>query len=250
MVAARYFNALGLNIMADKQRRIQKLVESIITYLRAHRGAAPGVDLTLEKLAAIDLSDKTFIDAPPQGTRHDEVLNDAVARIATPELQEIANCLKAAKDDLVWREDNAQFYPPSADLGEGYKRCNLHSLLIGPDACGHHHPDFSLGIFMLGPRTLYRDHNHDAPELYINLSDKSGWRFGASGWQDFVAGSLIWNAAGEPHATRVYGEPFISVFVWLENVNSPCNVIHSDDWPKIEQDLAKCFGARGLIDVQ
>ena len=154
-------------------------------------------------------------------------------------MQEIANCLKAAKDDLVWREDNALFYPPGADLGERYKRCNLHSLLIGPDACAHHHPDFSLGIFMLGPRTLYRDHNHDAPELYLNLSDKSGWRFGASCWQDFVAGSLIWNAAGEPHATRVYAEPFISVFVWLENVNSPCNVIHSYDWPKIEKDLAE-----------
>ena len=225
--------------MADKQRRIQKLVESIITYLRAHKGAAPGVDLTLKKLSAIDLSDKSFIDAPPQGTRHDDVLNNAIARIAAPELQEIANCLKVAKDDLVWREDNAQFYPPGADLGEGYKRCNLHSLLIGPDACGHHNPDFSLGIFMLGPRTLYRDHNHDAPELYLNLSDKSGWRFGASGWQNFVAGSLIWNAAGEPHATRVYDEPFISVFAWLENVNSPCNVIHCDDWPKIEKDLAE-----------
>lgn len=89
MVAARYFNALGLNIMADKQRRIQKLVESIITYLRAHRGAAPGDALTLKKLAAIDLSDKNFIDAPPQGTRHDEVLNDAVARIAPPNYKKL-----------------------------------------------------------------------------------------------------------------------------------------------------------------
>ena len=239
MVAARYFNALRLNFMADKQRRIQKLVESIVSYLQANRGAAPGVNLTLKKLSAIDLSEKSFIDTLPQGTRHDEVLKNAIAKIATPELQEIANCLKAAKDDLVWREDNAQFYPAGADLGEGYKRCNLHTLLIGPDACGYHHPDFSLGIFMLGPRTLYRDHNHDAPELYLNLSDKSGWRFGAQDWQDFPAGSLIWNVAGKPHATRVYDEPFISVFVWLENVNSPCNVIHSDDWPKIEQDLAK-----------
>ena len=128
MVVGRYFNALGLNVMAVKQRRIQKLVESIITYLRAHRGAAPGVDLTLKKLATIDLSDKNFVDAPPQGTRHDEVLNDAIARITAPEVQEIANCLKSAKDDLVWREDNARFYPTGADLGEGYKRCNLHSL--------------------------------------------------------------------------------------------------------------------------
>ena len=125
--------------MADKQRRIQKLVGSIITYLHANRGAAPGVDLTLKKLSTIDLSNKSFIDAPPQGTRHDEVLTNAIAEIDTPELQEIANCLKAAKDYLVWREDDAQFYPAGADLGEGYKRCNLHTILIGPDACGHHH---------------------------------------------------------------------------------------------------------------
>ena len=238
-LAARYIDALGLNVMADKQRRIQELIKSIISYLRTHRGAMRGVDLTLQKLTAVDLSDENFIDAPPQGTRHDEVLKKAIAGIAIPELQEIAICLKAAKDDLVWREDNALFYPPGADLGEGYKKCNLHTLLIGPDACGHRHPDFSLGIFMLGPRTLYRDHNHDAPELYLNLSEKSGWRFGTRDWQDFPAGSLIWNAAGETHATRVYDEPFISVFVWLENVHSPCNVINSDDWPKIEKDLAK-----------
>ena len=225
--------------MTDKQRRIQALIGSIVTYLQAHRAATPGVDLTLVKLAAMDLSEERLIDLPPQGTRHDEVLKNAIAGIAAPELQEIAGCLKAAKDDLIWREDNAQFYPPGAELGERYTKCNLHTLLIGPDACGHHHPDFNLGIFMLGSRTLYRDHNHDAPELYLNLSEKSGWRFGTRDWQDYSAGSLIWNAAGDPHATRVYDQPFISVFVWLENVNSPCNVIHFDDWAEIEQDLAK-----------
>jgi Dimethlysulfonioproprionate lyase len=225
--------------MTDKQRRIQALIQSIVTYLQTHRAATRGVDLTLNKLASMDLSEERLINLPPQGTRHDEVLKNAIAGIVAPELQEIARCLKAAKDDLIWREDNAQFYPPGAELGEGYTKCNLHTLLIGPDACGHHHPDFNLGIFMLGPRTLYRDHNHDAPELYLNLSEKSGWRFGTRDWQDYPAGSLIWNAAGDPHATRVYNQPFISVFVWLENVNSPCNVIHFDDWAEIEQGLAK-----------
>jgi len=225
--------------MTDKQRRIQALIQSIVTYLQVHRAATRGVDLTLDKLAAMDLTSERLIDIPPQGIRHDEVLKNAIAGITAPQLFEIAGCLKAAKDDLVWREDNAQFYPPGADLGEGYTKCNLHTLLIGPDACEHHHPDFSLGIFMLGPRTLYRDHNHDAPELYLNLSEKSGWRFGTRDWHDYPAGSLIWNAAGEPHATRVYDQPFISVFVWLENVNSRCNVIHFDDWAEIEQDLAK-----------
>ena len=225
--------------MTDKQRRIQALIQSIVIYLSAHRAATRGVDLTLDKLAAMDLSDERLIDIPPQGTRHDEVLKNAIAGITSPGLNGIARCLKAAKDDLVWREDNAQFYPSGADLGEGYTKCNLHTLLIGPDACGHHHPDFSLGIFMLGPRTLYRDHNHDAPELYLNLSEKTGWRFGTRNWRDYPAGSLIWNAAGVPHATRVYDQPFISVFVWLENVNSPCNVIHFDDWAEVEHDLAK-----------
>ena len=225
--------------MRDRQHRIQTLIQSIIRYLEAQRGDTRGVDLTLDKLAAMDLSGDRLNDMPPQGTRHDEVLKNAIAGIAAPELREIARCLKAAKDDLVWREDDAKFYPPGADLGEGYARCNLHTLLIGPDACGYHHPDFSLGIFMLGPRTFYRDHNHDAPELYLNLSDKSGWRFRSGEWQDYPAGSLIWNAAGVPHATRVYDQPFISVFVWLENVNSRCNVIHFDDWAEIEQGLAQ-----------
>jgi len=74
--------------MADKQRRIQKLVESIVSYLQANRGAAPGVNLTLKKLSAIDLSEKSFIDTLPQGTRHDEVLKNAIAKIAPP------NCTK------------------------------------------------------------------------------------------------------------------------------------------------------------
>lgn len=224
--------------MTDKQHRIQALISAIISYLQAHRAASSGVGMTLDKLEAMRLSEQTLIDAPPQRSRHDAVLNIAIDAIRSPQLQEIARCLKSAKDDLVWREDNTQFYPVGADLGQGYKNCNLHTMLIGPNACGHHHADFSLGIFMLGPRTLYRDHNHDAPELYLNLSEKSGWRFGTYDWQDYPAGSLIWNAAGDPHATRVYDQPFISVFVWLENVNSPCNIIYFDDWAKVEQDLA------------
>ena len=225
--------------MTNKQHRIQALIHSIIAYLQDHGFAMYGVNLTLDKLKDMDLSDEKLIDLPPQGTRHDEVLADAIAGIDAPELRDIKIHLAAAKDDLIWREDNAQFYPPGADLGEGYTKCNLHTLLIGPGACGYQLPDFRLGIFMLGPRTLYRDHNHDAPELYLNLSNRSGWRFGTPDWQDYPAGSFIWNAAGRPHATRIYEQPFLSVFVWLENVNSPCNVIPSDDWAEVEQDLAK-----------
>ncbi len=224
--------------MTGKQQRIQALIKSVIAYLRSCTGASQGVDLVLSKLAGMDLSDKNLVDMPPQKSRHDAVLGSAIDLITSPQLSEIANCLRAAKEDLTWCEDNSEFYSPNADLGAGYKKCNLHTLLIGPNSCGYSQPDFSLGIFMLGPWTLYRDHCHDAPELYLNLSERSGWRFGDQQWMDYSAGSFVWNEAGAPHATRVYGQPFISVFVWLENVNSTCNVIHFDDWEEIEQKLA------------
>ena len=162
--------------MTDKQHRIQALTHSIVTYLQDHGVGMYGVDLTLDKLKGMDLSDEKLIDLPSQGTRHDEVLKNAIAEIDTPELSDIKIHLAAAKDDMIWREDNAQFYPPGADLGEGYTKCNLHTLLIGPAACGYQNPRFQLGIFMLGPRTLYRDHRHLFDVYVPNYAEYKGWK--------------------------------------------------------------------------
>ena len=224
--------------MTEKQYKIHALIQSIINYMALYGNNTPGVELILQKLTTMDLRENQLVDVPAQGTRHNQTLENAITSITEPKLNEIATCLKASKDYLNWREDNAQFYPLGADLGNGYKNCNLHTVLIGPDACGYKHSDFSLGIFMLGPRTFYRDHCHDAPELYLDLSDKSGWRFKSGEWKDYPGGSFIWNAPGERHATRVYTQPFISVFVWTEKVHSQCDVLHFNDWAEIEQRLS------------
>ena len=60
--------------MTNKQHRIQALIHSIIAYLQDHGVGVYGVNLTLDKLKGMDLSDEKPIDLPPQGTRHDEVL--------------------------------------------------------------------------------------------------------------------------------------------------------------------------------
>ena len=86
--------------MTDKQHRIKALIHSIVTYLQDHGVGICGVDLTLDKLKGMDLSDEKLIDLPPQGTRHDEVLKNAIARIDAPELRDIKIHLAAAKDDL------------------------------------------------------------------------------------------------------------------------------------------------------
>ena len=75
--------------MTDKQRRIQVLIQSIVTYLQAHRATTRGVDLTLDKLTAMDLFGERLIDIPPQGTRHEDVLMNAIAGIVAPELTHV-----------------------------------------------------------------------------------------------------------------------------------------------------------------
>ena len=225
--------------ITEKSNRIHALVHAIMQFFEINLAQAKGVDQVLEKIQSMDLSLEATVDVPPCDTRHASVLREAIEGITAPGLGDISNCLKDARRDLVWREDNAQFYPPKADLGDGYRNCNLHSLLIGPNACGFEAQDFCLGLFMLGPRTLYRDHAHDAPELYVNLSPRSGWRLSTGGWQDYEAGSIIWNAPGEPHATRAYDRPFLSVFVWLENINAVCRIIPFPDWIEIEERLCR-----------
>ncbi len=34
-----------------------------------------------------------------------------------------------------------------------------------------------MGLFVIAPHVLYRDHAHAAPELYLPLTGPHGWRF-------------------------------------------------------------------------
>ena len=225
--------------MSAKEQRIRALIEAIVSFLEKNRESVTAADLTLQRIKSVDRSPKAFKDVPGKGSRHDAVLQASINNICDPDLQDIRKALVEAKEDLVWNEDEMKYYPPGSDLGEGYVRCNLHTLLIGPGACGFHHDDFTLGLFMLGPRTLYRDHQHEAPETYINLSPRSGWRLASGDWQDHEAGSIIFNPPYQVHATRVYAEPFLSVFSWLENIGSQCTVVPRDDWQDVERQLAE-----------
>lgn len=221
-----------------KERRIRALIDAIVAYLGEQRNISEAAEATLQRINAADLSARAFADLPASLSRHDPVLQRSIRNIEAASLQPLRHALAEAREDLVWREDDMTYYPPGSDLGAGYKNCNLHSLLIGPGACGFHHDDFLLGLFMLGPRTLYRDHQHEAPETYITLSAQSGWRLAERRWQDYPAGSIIFNPRYQVHATRVYQEPFLSVFSWLENIKGQCAVVPRDDWPALERRLA------------
>ena len=223
--------------MSIRNRNIHSLTHAVLSYLEKRKDHSIGVRLALRRLSDMNLSLAQIIDTKPVGTRHQIILDEAINEIDHPSLDNIALKLKEAKEYLVWREDNNNYYDKGADLGEGYRKCNLHTVLIGPDACGYYNNDFILGFFMLGPWTLYRDHRHPAPELYLNLSNRSGFRLKSQDWHDHSAGSFVWNEANSLHAIRVYEKPFISIFIWLENIGHPCIVVPVNDWAEVEANL-------------
>ena len=223
--------------MSEQSYHIHSLTQSILKYLKGNRNASIGVKLTLQRLTEMDLSMHLITDTKPVRSRHESILDTSIKEIDHPSLQDIALKLSAAKKYLVWREDNNNYYEHGADVGQGYRKCNLHTQLIGPDAGGFYHSDFILGFFMLGPWTFYRDHRHAAPELYLNLSSRTGWRINSQNWRDYSAGSFVWNEAHATHATRVYEKPFLSIFIWLENIGQPCLIVPCNDWIKIETEL-------------
>ena len=168
---------------------------------------------------------------------HENLLCTAVSKIPDTPFFKLKSALMAGYTELQWRVDEGGFYAKGADVGDGYRRGNLHALLVGPEDCPFVANDFLLGFFLLSPNTLYRDHKHLAPELYVPLTGPSGWRFDQGAWEDHIAGSAIYNAPNIVHATRVYETPFLALFGWSQDIGSACEVVFADDWGKIEAAL-------------
>lgn len=170
---------------------------------------------------------------------HHGLLDDAIAAIDAPGLQNLKSALLAARDHLRWKVDDGGYYAAGDDVGEGYRSGNMHSLLVGPQDALVHSTEHLLGLFLLAPWTLYRDHKHLASEIYIPLTGPSGWRFGLRAWVDHLAGSRILNAPNVVHATRVYDRPFLALFAWTSYISSKCSVVVAGDWAETEFLLAQ-----------
>ena len=175
----------------------------------------------------------------PKGSipAHATLLDTAISSMPDTPFASLKAALSEAKDCLTWRVDDGLYYAQGADVGDGYRTGNMHCLLFGPENSVVRADDFLLGFFLLAPRTLYRDHYHLAPELYIPLTGPSGWRFERGAWRDHEPGEVVFNPPEVIHATRVYDVPFLSIFAWSQDVDARCHVAESDDWAEIETGL-------------
>ena len=214
------------------------LINLIRELLLPHESDFDGVSEVLRGLGRhLDQTHKPSMQQPVLPDERSEILEQAISSITEPRLLPLANQIRLSQNQLTWRIDEGLFYGDDADLGSGFRNSNMHTELIGPNGCVFRDDNFSLGIFLLGPKVLYRDHNHAAHELYFNLIGPCGWRFNMGPWQDYQAGSIVWNPEGQIHATRTYQQPFLSVYSWTRDLNCGCQVIKADDWQEIEEQL-------------
>ncbi len=122
-------------------------------------------------------------------------------------------------------------YPPAL-IGPAFARRHAFAPLA-------HGPDFELGIFLIAPRTLYRDHAHAAPELYAPLTGPHGWRFApGAAIETRPAHEPVWNPAHQPHATLTGDVPFLCLYAWTRDIGEPARVIPAPDWDMLEAGQA------------
>jgi hypothetical protein len=136
--------------------------------------------------------------------------------------------------DLPWHSYDAY---PAAEIGPAFPAKHAFvSLVALQDATWSR--DFDLGLFLIAPRTLYRDHHHKAPELYVPLTGPTKWRFGVNRpWVERQAHEPVWNTPDAVHATLVEDVPFLCIYAWTENIHHPAIVDRADDWTEIEARL-------------
>ena len=143
----------------------------------------------------------------------------------------LAAAIAATAGQLEWI--TYDFYP-RAKIGDGFATGHAYASIRGEDA-PFAARDCDLGLFLIAPGTLYRDHRHAAPELYAPLTGPHGWRFGPD--RPLIvkpAHQPVWNPAHQPHLTKVGRQPFLCLFVWTRDVNEIARVLPARDWAELE----------------
>lgn len=156
---------------------------------------------------------------------------EGALRSAEQDVPGLVSAIRAASPHLCWIPYDG--YDPHL-IGADFAQGHAFTLIIGADA-PIKAKDFDLGLFLIAPHVLYRDHNHAAPELYAPITGPHGWRFGV-GTPLVIkpAHHPIWNEPFAPHLTKVGPVPFLCIFAWTADVTAAAQLIPAPDWATLE----------------
>jgi hypothetical protein len=200
---------------------VRWLIKSLARGLENRKAATPEVTEVLSRLSQQDLASSSFSPPPPRTLPVCSLLPDTVgASLAVA--SDVAAAIAATEDDLHWQQNPS--YSDSAmgvpDYMDGY----AYAEIIGPKGF-FPGDDFLMGLLLLGPRRLYREHYHAAPELYWMLTGPSRWKRGAGGWEELAPGAVRWHQPFIVHATETAETPLLCLWAWTNDVAQPARLV-------------------------
>ena len=175
--------------------------------------------------SSISKKKNNYTPQKPNVPQKEQSLIKALNLISDKSLIELKNSLFQAINHLRWSIDDGLFYEKSSELGTEFLNGNMHTEIIGPENGIFKHSDLRLGLFLLEANIFYKDHMHEAPEIYFNLSNSTSWRFGIKNWIQKEAGSIVHNKPFEHHAMYVGDSPFLSVWCWPYSSSKKCVLV-------------------------
>jgi hypothetical protein len=179
-----------------------------------------GTDIALARLAEQDLSLGNLVVHEPRNLPACTYLPETIAASMLV-ADSVSAALAEVAPHLHWKQ-NINY---SDDLlGAGYMDGYAYAEFIGPHGF-FPGDDFLMGLLLLGPDRLYKDHLHPAPELYWTLTGPSLWRRGAGEFESRSAGSVIWHAPNVVHATRTGVDPLLALWIWTEDTIYPARLV-------------------------
>lgn len=209
------------------EQDLSHLIDHIDTYLASL--SSPGIDAVREGIATWrngPVHTRSAKRLPPN--RH---MAEALEFAAASGQAALAEAIGIIEPQLEWI--SYDHYPPAL-IGEGFARGHSYAALMGREGCIRAE-DFELGLFLIAPNVLYRDHRHAAPELYAPLTGPHGWRFSPGAPLEWRAAHVpVWNEPFQHHATRVGAVPFLCIFGWTRDVDEIATIIPCDDWSELE----------------
>jgi hypothetical protein len=192
------------------------LIDSIAATLGKASADEEGVAETLSRLGQQSIAESAFVRPEPQKLAACRHLPELTATSMLP-APSVAAALAACDDDLRWVQNEG--YGNDAIL-EDYAHCEL----IGPEGF-FPGDDFLLGLIIVGPERIYRDHFHKAPELYWLLTGPTDWSHASGPYRAFEAGDTIWHPPHYIHATRTLHAPLLAVWAWTRDVDGPARFV-------------------------
>ena len=211
----------ALGVSGEFLSNVRWLLKSLARGLEAQESETPEVSLVLARLAEQDLGDASFAPPRPQTLPACSMLPDTVGA-ALAVASDVAAAIAAIEDDLHWQQNPG--YSDKAMGRIGYMEGYAYSEIIGPRGF-FRGSDFLMGFLLLGPRQLYREHYHPAPELYWMLTGPSRWKRGAGGWEELAAGDSRWHQPFVVHATETCDVPLLCLWAWTKDVAEPARLV-------------------------